>query len=192
MKLSVDLVNRFLNSRNPRERVMFLALAACTLLVLDCYILIRPVIGFLAGTGPQIALLQEELNGLRNDQKNKALIVKEWSGKRKKLEEIEQGFIAPNEISVLLENLSNLASESDVKIISLKPSESAAAGLTGPYGTVPIKISALAGTHELGGFLARLESGPKLFKITDLKITENPLETRRHIVELDIQAFRKG
>ena len=49
----------------------------------------------------------------------------------------------------------------------------------------------MAGTHEFGAFLARLENGNTLFKVKDLKISSNPLNERKQLIELSMEAFKK-
>ena len=77
---------------------------------------------------------------LRDDKKNAALIGKNWKGLKSRLAEAEKRFIAPSEIPSLLEQLSVMARDSGVRLISLKP---VAAEDTGYYSRVPIRIQAL-------------------------------------------------
>jgi len=107
------------------------------------------------------------------------------------LTEKEKMFVAPGEIPSLFENLSKLAQNSGLKIISLKPANSPE-GDSGNYQRIPIRISALAGTHELGKFLAELEGGGTFFRVTDLKIVANTSDIRRHSIDLSLEACRKG
>ena len=190
-KISVEVLMNFLNSRNLREKTMIILFGAIAILVLDYAILIQPVTGVFFHTLPELSAAKQQLQVLKDDKKNKDGIKKNWEKQKAILAEKEKMFIAPNEIPALLEDLSKLAQSSSVKIISLKPTNSPE-GDSGSYQRIPIRINALAGTHELGRFLARLEGGTTFFRITDLKITANPLDIRRHSIDLALEAYRKG
>ena len=97
-----------------------------------------------------------------------------------------------DDISILLENLSQLASSTGIKIVSLKPAEITRMGKGALYSSAPIKMSALAGAYELGKFLVKLETNPVYFRVNGMRINENPGDPRKHFVELDIESFRRG
>ena len=191
-KINLDVVKDFLSGRSPREKMMFAGLAITAMLFLDTYFWLRPVIGALGESGPKLSALKKELRGMKDDKKNQALIQKDWQETQEKLSGAEARFIASNEVPALLENLSQLAQESGVKIISLKPIDDPKPAKKSFYTKVPIELSAQAGTHELGKFLAKMESGKTFFRVSDIRIAENSAELKKHLIELRLETYRKG
>ncbi len=192
---SLEALANFVNARNLREKMMILAFAGALLFFADYFILVRPVFQVFQETLPELGTLQGERHGFKNDQKNKAFIEKTCAAAKDALAQRESGFIAPNEVPRLLENLSKLALDSGVKIISLQPIETnkkAKKEEASRYSRIPIQVNAAAGAHELGKFLARLEGGQTYFRVMNMRIQANPADMRRHSIELDIDALGKG
>ena len=174
---------------------MILALGLTAAVFLDVSIWIAPVGRLLFTAVPQLREAKKEFQQLKEDQKNKELIQKNWEQAQVELADQEKHFVLPSEIPVLLENLSKLAQDSGVKIVSLKPLEEAnpvpRAG-RGSYGRISVQISAIAGTHALGKFLSKLEGAATFVRVTDLRIVSNPADLKQHTVNLQIEAFQKG
>lgn len=191
IKTQANTAAGFLNSRNPREKVMILALVGFLILTLDVMIFVQPLIKIVSRNLPQLSVLGAEAKTLQEDKKNKVMIHQKWEFSEVEIEDKQKTFVGPDEVPALLENLSKLANESSLKITSLKPIELPTVSETKSYSSVPIQISALAGTHEFGAFLGRLESGQTFFRVKDIKIAVNPMDEKRHLVELMIETYRK-
>jgi Tfp pilus assembly protein PilO len=189
-KLGLDFIANFLNSRTLREKQLIIGFVVVFLFCVDYFLLIQPVIGIFSEVSPKVSPVKEELKALRDDQKNKDSITRKWENAKKELDEKERYFISPDETPALLENLSKEAQKSGVKITSLEPFN-VKAGSKAAYTPLPIQVKANAGTHELGAFLARLENGQTFFKIADLRITANPLNERKHAVEMNMEVYKK-
>ncbi len=204
----LEKANAFFSARNVREKAMLVIFAAAFLLFLDYWILIRPVIGVFTETIPKLAALDIELDGLRHDKKNRASIAREWEESRARMTAKEDTFITRDRVPALLENISKLASDSGVKILSLKPMapavEKPGRGAKPAKSTpavkgasknspVLIRLNGLAGTHEFGSFLARLESGPTFFRVKDIHIaTQGELDIRHHSLEVNIETYSRN
>lgn len=190
-KPSLDVFANFLNSRNVREKQLIIGFVVVLLFSADYFVLIQPVTKIFSEVSPKVAPLKEELKSLKEDNKNKEAIQKKWEEAKKDLGEKEKFFISPDETPALLENLSKEALRSGVKITSLEPSDAVRGSGKSVYTPLPLEVKAAAGTHELGTFLSRLETGGTLFKVKDLKISSNPLNERKQTVELSMEAFKK-
>lgn len=182
----------FFNNRNTREKIMIIALAACLVVFLDYWLFIHPVVQVFSNTLPQLNLLESDSRSYKLDIQNREKIKESWAAAKAKLAENELQFVAPDELPALLENLSRLALNSNVKILSLKTGEPQEAGSSGRYTRVPVRMSAVAGTHELGNFLSRLESGKTFFNVEDLKITAQQTDPKRHQAELVLEVYRRS
>ena len=186
-----DAVATFLNSRNAREKYMLVGLVGVFLFVLDYFLWLAPVFNVYGEAAPKIAPLREELKSLKEDHKNKDGIQKKWEEAKRELAEKDKMFIAPDETPALLENLSKQAQRSGVKMTSLEPSDVAKGSFKGSYTPLPIQMKAAAGTHEFGALLSNLETGGTFFRVRDLRIASNPLNERKHVIELSMEAYKR-
>ncbi len=189
IKNTVNKAADFVNSRNPREKTMIIVLAVAGFLTVYYFVMSWAVSSVFMTTGPRLAEAGRQLSEIKADAKNKPAIEKKWTDAKARFAKLESSFVSINGVPALLENLSKLAQESGVRILSLKPSDSGV--YEGSYQRIPIKITAMASTHELGMLLSQLEQDATFFRVTDLKITANPLETRRHGIELSIETYRR-
>lgn len=139
---------------------------------------------------PEVSQARQALAELKEDKKNEASIRKRWQDMTTMLTENEKAFVAKSEVPAVLEKLSQLALSSGVRIMAVNPIESKAGASR--YAPVPIRVSAIAGTHELGQFLAKLEGGETFFKVSELSVTANPADERRHMAQLEVTAYTKG
>ena len=192
-KISIDVIVHFLNSRNSREKLMIVVGAVLALAAIDNFLLIMPSAHSFLTTGPRLATLKRDLQTLKEDRRNEALIQKNWEETKATLAQSEKSLISANELPTLLENLSQLAQNTGVKIISLNPREELSLKNTKPaiYPIIPIDLRAVAGLHELGAFLSKLEGGQTFFRVADIKISVNPSHLTQHSVELRLETYRK-
>ena len=91
----------------------------------------------------------------------------------------------------LLENLSEMAKSSNMKIVGIVPAVGASggAGRTQAYQEIPIMITARSGYHELGRFLSSLENCDRFMKVADISIRSNRASPKRHDVELLVLTY---
>ncbi len=109
----------------------------------------------------------------------------------------------------VIEVLSNVASETGVRIQTIFPQRSLESGADGSgkgsggskpvadnlkslYKEIPIQIDALSGFHQLGAFLNRVESDAQAMEVKSLRISSNPKEPRLHDVKLVLRVYFAG
>ena len=116
---------------------------------------------------------------------------KQVSRYQDKIESYEKMLPVEQEIPKLLEDLSNMAKESNVKIVGITPLQ-AKEPQTGEeiYQEIPILINAKSGYHELGKFLSDLENAGRFMKVVDINIKENSATPKRHDVELLVLTYK--
>lgn len=185
-----DSVQSFIQSRTAREKKMLMILAAGLVLFVDYWLFILPMTFFSQKTLPRLVAVKEEARMLREDWKNKTQIEKSWEDSKREMEALEKGLMSGDEIPGVLESLSKEAQKAGLKITSLKPLETNGSD-RGFYVKIPITIHAIAGSHELGSFLERLEGGKIFFRVRDLHVQGNPADSKRHLVEMQIEAFQR-
>ena len=191
VKRVLDAAVNFLNDRNPREKLMILVFGGVTVLLVDYFIWLAPVTHAITKTMPGLSALHQELDTLREDKKASREIQGKWDEIQAGLIEKEKGFQGPDQLPALLENLSKLASEAGVRITSLKPVGESIPVSGKLYFSVPIQLNASASTHELGAFLSKLETDVTFFKVSNLKITQNMVNPRKHTIEMMLETYQK-
>ena len=191
LRAPFNVLANFLNARPSRERALFIVFAGVLVFMADYFLWLEPVTRSLIDTWPAQSLLTARVEQLKDDQRSAPMIRKKYDAVCRQLEEMEVRIGASDQIAALLEDLSKLASDSGVRIMSLRPIENPPPAQAKLYYSVPIQISCVAGTHELGAFMMRLETGSIFFKITDLKINANPASERKHSVEMMVETYRK-
>src|SRR3989338_3420778 len=146
IKLGLVLLQKFINERNPREKQMIIVLSILGIIFLDYWFLINPVVKIFTNNYSQFKMLQNKFQELSNDQKNKKVIEKNWNQIKEKLGQTEKCFVAPDEMPAFLENISKLAQNSGVKVLSLQPLENLEKSNkkdVNPYTGLLIKMSAV-------------------------------------------------
>lgn len=187
-----DAFLKFYTVREEREKKMMLVLGVAFFLFADYWVLISPVVTAFTKKMPEIAESRRVLDGLKDDIKNEKTLRENADSIIERAKSSEAKFIAPAEVPKLLEDLSRMARDSGVKILSVEPREVVHTRAMEPYGRIPIRISAMAGFHDLGRFVASLENARTYFKVANLKIGINDSDPKRQMVELELQAYRKG
>ncbi len=187
----MDRIANFLNQRNAREKYMLVVFFGVFVLTLDYFVWLGPVFKSFGELAPKLSPLKEEVRSLEDDHKNKALIEKRRDSAFAELEERQKFFVANDGTPALLESLSKLAQKSGVRISSVEPLDAGKLAAKASYLPFPIRVKAQAGTHELGAFLSQLETGKPFYRVKDMRIAANPLNERKHSVELLMDAFRR-
>lgn len=190
-KQLLDKLVDLFNERSAHEKKMILIFGVLILVAIDWWVLIQPAVDMLTKNTPVIQTVKKEIRQLKQDKRNRRLIDKDWQDVRAKLDVMETSFTSGDETNVLLEYLSKEAQSSGVRIVSIKPRESEEKTKNSPYHKVPIQITATSSTHELGQFLSALESGPRFFRVTDLKVTANASGGKNHSMEMEIEGYRR-
>lgn len=126
---------------------------------------------------------------------NEARIQVHYESLKKETELLEKGFPGQDEVPTLLEDFSRIAESSDVKILRIKPLEvlndvtnrSTAAG--GFYAEFPILIEAMAGYHQCGVFINKIENMDRFIKIDEVDISARSASPRSHDIRLRVIAY---
>lgn len=183
-KLGIDLKN----SKNVKLALMVLGLA---LVVVYVRFLLLPQISGVRGLTGNINKVHGDVVVSERDVANINNLKKEIAKYQDKIESYEQMLPAEQEIPKLLENLSQMARDSNVKIIGITPlpPKGQAQSSEQIYQEKPILITAKSGYHELGKFLSKLENSNRFMKVVDIKIKTNSATPKRHDVELLVLTY---
>lgn len=108
----------------------------------------------------------------------------------RKLQAHQERSFSAAEITQLLDRVSQLAGEADIKIEGLNPLPLV---YTGQYAELPLKISLSCKYHKLGQFLSLIESNKEFIWVKELKMQKatviDPEEPKIPRIDLRVSGF---
>jgi len=138
----------------------------------------------------QSRALKVELASVQSSFANIKTLKSRLDGKRDRVKAFELGLIEEEEINLLLEELSSMASSSRVKIQAIRPQKpSLKAGAF--YMEFPILIEAKCGYHSLGIFVNKLENARYFLNVKDVKINYDSNDPANHDSSLVVYGYTK-
>lgn len=179
---------------DDKKVLILIVLVFVIVFVLYFNFLMRPqlarVADLLSRTGRMMANLKTADSNISKIDSFKKII----SDNKEKVEEYEEKLPVEHEIPRLLEDLSNMAKTSNIKILSITPLpapsvKDASARKRAYYKEIPIRINAKSGYHELGAFLNNLEKADRFMKVIDIDIKANRATPKKHDVDLIICTY---
>ena len=187
----------------PREQRLLLVGGLLALAVFWTYTtyIIRPLMREVTQLGHDVAVAREQLRGLELAAAQEAVLSKEHQQLNETVMSLQRLLPDEKELSAVLELLSDLASQSDVKIQTIfpqrpseaetatEPTESKSPVAPTVYSDVVIQIDATAGFHQLGTFLALVESQPNPMRVASLKITADQKFSKHQRIKMLIHSY---
>ncbi|MFA5146053.1 MAG: type 4a pilus biogenesis protein PilO [Candidatus Omnitrophota bacterium] len=179
--------------KNKKQTMIFGSLVLVFVIVAYFYLLIGPQVTRLTESLSAMGKMMADINTAEALIKKKALFVKNIEEYKGKVDFYEKRLPAQQEIPSLLENLSRIAQEANVKILGITPLSASLKDQQAQkdkiYNEIPILISAKSGYHELGVFLSDLENADRFMKVVDIEIKANKVTPKRHDVELIVCTY---
>jgi len=125
---------------------------------------------------------------------NEAGIIRQHEELKKQADYLEKRLPSQDKISNILEDFSNIAEASGVKILKIKPLEdpmpsSKQKAGNNSYKEFPILIEARAGYHQLGFFVNKLEAMDRFIRVMDVDIMGNNRDPRHHDIKIRIITY---
>ena len=186
---------RRFSARDQRNILLVGALSLLILWVYSSY-LVGPLWRHTSQLSEQVRSARDRLRALEAATANAPTVEAQYRQADDAVTAMQRRLPSKEELPAVIERLSVLANEADMRIQSIFPNRTAAEGLgEGPpsqtvvYQTVPIQVEALAGYHQLGTFLSLVESGSRPMRIASLRIVSQPKESKRHLINLVIEAY---
>ena len=185
------LLDRAKSGKNKKEMLILAGAFFALFIVVYFYIFYRPAIVDLKKVMPEISFLSRQLNDAVQDIENRPLLEKKEKTLRAKIEFYEKHLPTEREIPKLLENLSDLATQSNVKILSITPVMiPAEESETQPiYKEIPINVEAKCGFHQMGELFQKLEHGDRFMKISGITINADTSDIFRHRLRFGIRTY---
>jgi len=184
---------------SKRERKVIALVGTLTLVIGYVYValILGPLGREMASLGQRVRSARQQVRALEAVVVNEPALRAQYAQWDEKVSVLRSLLPPRDEESVILERLSNLARQTQVKIQAIfpqrskdeqagKPSSNAEPAV---YEDVLIQIDASAGYHQLGAFLGLVESEGSPMRVSSLRIVANPKEFKRHNVKLLIRAY---
>lgn len=176
-----------------KKRIFFIyVVALLCIIVVYFYFILRPTLKRLFDLMPRVQERRLEINTVKNDLLYEDNFKKRLQTLHQTMDKYEKRLSREKELPLLLENLSEIAKSSRVKILSITPIDRGPPGKGEEervYQEVPIAISAQSSYHELGTFINRLENAQRYMQVSNVKIMSNRDNPRRHRVEFVVYAY---
>lgn len=189
-------------SPSPREQQQLLKLiVAFVVLIPSYFMLLSPLRQHAASLGQQAQQTKARVQTLEATTANEVSLREQAQQLDQTVATLRSALPSEEELPATIKLLSDLANETQVKIqtifpmrdrdSSLPPDMSGGAKAQTPvvYKEVLIQIDALAGYHQLGSFLSLVESQSHPMRVSSLRISADPKETKRHRIKLVIRSF---
>ena len=175
------------------QKLVVYGIITLCLLVANYALFLKPTMASLAKTTPKLRQLQRELAASQSAVVNIPRYRVQIEEMKERLSHQKKKLSTKQEISSLLKGLSEIAKDSGVKILSIKPYP-AVAGVgqdigSGTYQKYPISIKAICGFHQLGTFLNKLENADTFMRVSDIRITANSKDITQHHIYVLVNTY---
>ncbi len=173
--------------KNKKEQAIITIGIAVVLAAIYFILFIKPLFSEMGKILPKVSMLGSNLKIAKPLIARRPKIEKEKARLLAKIATYKKTLPSEEEIPKLLEELSNIAGESGVKLIGIKPFTKEAVEVREAgkvYREIPIRVEATSGYHELGQFLAKLEGSTRFIMVKDLAVSANPHNVRRHNIKI--------
>ena len=184
----------FLKKAKKNEILAFVAMVSAIIIIGYYFLFLTPVMAKLTSAFRESAKIQNMISKARLSINSMARMKREIEELRSREDFYGTKLPEEEEFPAVLENLSNMARNSGMKITKIMPRKDSPRpfeeAVESPiYRQQAILIDAQCGYHQLGTFIAELESAERFMKISDIKITRGKTNPKRHNVQLVVKTF---
>lgn len=163
-------------------------------LMLYYNLLLKPQFSSFIARNKEFRIVKERVKNGEALVADEAGIRKQHDNFKKQASYLEKRLPGQDQISSLLEDFSNVAESSGVKILRIKPLEAPAPlskqkSVNNSYTEFPILIEARAGYHQFGAFVNNLETTDRFIKITDIDMAGTDKDPRHQDIKIRIITY---
>ena len=184
----------FLKKAKKSEIIAFTVLV-CMIIVIGYYFLfLSPVTSKLPFLFRETSRIQTEINKAELSINSMPKIKEQIKELKSKEVLYSSNLPREEEFPAVLESLSSMAKSANIKITKILPMKESRASLeketaTNIYRQQAILINAQCGYHQLGEFIAELESAERFMEVSDIRIDAGVVNPKRHSVQLIVKTF---
>ncbi|MCX5695130.1 MAG: type 4a pilus biogenesis protein PilO [Candidatus Omnitrophica bacterium] len=164
---------KFLNQLElDNKKIMLILLVSAVVLYIDFSFILKFQLQGLKKSGAEITRLKKDLGNFKKDSKNMQDLKSRQDVSIGKQDIKVKKIISENQFGALLQDISKLANNNDVRILQLKPSREAQGTVKSLGSLTPffIMMDLSCGYHNLGKFINELENLRAFVGINSLKI----------------------
>jgi type IV pilus assembly protein PilO len=175
------------------QKLIIYGIITLLLVIANYNLFLRPTLASLSQTGPKLNQAKRQLAADQAMVSNIPMYKAQIERMREAMFSHQKQFSTKQEIADLLKNLSEVARDSGVKIVSIKPhplidTPSLNIGQSA-YQKFPISIKAVCAYHQLGLFLNKLENDNTFMRVSDIKIVSDQKEPAQHLVYILVNTY---
>ncbi len=176
---------------DQKQLLVLVGLACLIVFIIDFSFFLRPYTMQVFGSASILNKMGTDFRSAQSDISKIDMFKKEIEECEGKVSFYEKKLPVEQEIPKLLESLSNIARDSNIKILGITPIQNRPGSNAGGqiYQEIPILINAKCGYHELGRFLSNLENSDRFMKVADLAVRSNKQTPKKHDVELLVLTY---
>lgn len=177
--------------KNKKEATIIITAGSLLFAFIYFKIFIGPQIAGISALIPEVKKVRLDIGKTMDDISRKENFEKKLKQMEDEINLYIKKLPMEHEIPMLLEDISNMATTSNVKILGISPLGGGKEGgaKAKVYQGIPIMINAVGGYHELGVFINKLENADRFMEISDLKVNSNKADYRRHNIELIVSTY---
>lgn len=187
-------------SKRDQKTILLVGMLSIFILYVYAQFVLFPLSRQAKEVGGQVRQVREQLRVIEMVLTNEEQVRHQHDELERTVTSLRDLLPPEEELSAVIERLSDLASQTQVKIQTIFPQREAAEdqltaalkqanGKPPVYKMIPIQIDALTGFHELGAFLSLVETGTSPMEIASLRVSSNTNQIRRHQVKLVLNVF---
>lgn len=192
MNFKLDIIFDRLKKLDPKYHYYLLGGVLLLVFLADYFLLLRPLLGSVNKLSSQTSELKHNLEDAKTDIARIGQNRDQLEKIRNQVNEVKVKIRSAQEVPLILEDISRIASENGVKIDQLMPLKDQKVLLAKQkdveYYALPIMVQARSPYHELGRWLAQLENEKVFYGIGNLSIMTNQKDTMRHQVQITLKA----
>ncbi len=185
-------ISELIGKIGEKNRHYFLIAALLFVFLLDYFILMRPQLLALTKISPEIKLLSQDIQKAQEDIQKLGFYQAEVKKLEGQLAQTSQKVRSKEEVSLILEQISRMANQNNIRIDQVMPSVGEQKVLLEDknrvYYALPILIQAKSSYHDFGRFLNLLEKSDLFLYVTSFSVIGGE-DTRAHALKMDLQVI---
>ncbi len=188
-RIDKEILSKILEDKN---KLILVSIVILIILYVDFSFGLKSQMRALGMLNPKIVRLRRDLKNLNADLNRMMRAQGKGEGGGSQIRKL----VSAGEIPWVIEEISRLANQQDVKLFQIKPSRSLAKAKSIPrfipadrYSPVQIDLEISAGYHQLGRFLSELENHAVFLEIQELDIKQSQRCPFEHKIKLKLKTL---
>ncbi len=186
------------NALEPEKKTQILTGLIFAVIAANLLLVLAPLITAFLDMNQKVQKISAEVELARKDIAAKDQMKSAYKSSAETVSATERLTFKSDQVHQFLDVLSDMAKESKIQIESLAPVPVKSGGdlprpLPKQYTLAGFELSGQAGYHELGSFVARLESAEPFVKVESIEVYHELSESRRsHRIKLRLLVIRRN